>query len=685
MSDYRVYKVGEEEHVRTASAAVPTPLDGAGSRASRRDRAGSAAPRRWWLWALVAAAAVAAIALYWFYGRDAVGNSKAAFDMANLSGKVPDWAVYLAPIVMVAAIALVTAYMAFGRHLAVKLIGVAVVVVVLATPGLAVGYANGLVSAVGSTGSAATTQADQDAINAADSVVDRPIPHKPLNILLIGSDKSTVPGDPGRSDTQMLVRLDPETKSISMLSLPRDLRVDIPDHGLDKMNAAYSYGGPKLVIETFKQLTGLPINGWIEVNFAGFWHVVNILGGVYLPVDHKYFVPASADYKSINLDAGYQLVRGKQALNYVRFRHDQKGDFTRMQRQQLFIKELQRQSGRWSGDWTKVIKLIKAITGETKSSLSSLKKIQPLVELAFQVNTSKVYQAHLEGAELMLNGIDYVTATDTEIADVVHQFTNPTQPPVKTTGTKVGKKMFQVRVYNGSGIAGLATTAASQLAAQGYNTTAVADALEYPDKVTAVYAPKSLQAQANAIGAMMWPSDVRIVKRAPGTQDGISVFVASSFNGQIAVPTTTAQPQQTLEKNQKVDWATWQQYDKKTPLKLEAPTAWSAGFTYDEWRNYSIETTDGKHLAASVAVVETPQYGYWSIQAMRWLDPPAIAHPNATQIIDGRKFMLFYQSDNLHMVAWKEHGTLYWVINTLDNQLSNDLLLGLAASCKPVK
>ena len=118
------------------------------------------------------------------------------------------------------------------------------------------------------------------------------------------------------------------------------------------MNAAYSYGGPALVIETFKQLTGLPINRWIEVNFAGFWHVVNILGGVYLPVDHNYFVPASADYKSINLEPGYQLVRGKQALNYVRFRHDEKGDFGRMQRQQLFLKELQRQSGRWSSDWT---------------------------------------------------------------------------------------------------------------------------------------------------------------------------------------------------------------------------------------------------------------------------------------------------------------------------------------------
>ena len=427
-----------------------------------------------------------------------------------------------------------------------------------------------------------------------------------------------------------------------------------------------------------------PINGWIEINFAGFWHVVNLLGGVYLPIDHKYFVPASADYKSINLDAGYQLVRGKQALNFVRFRHDQKGDFTRMQRQQLFLKEVQRQSGRWSGDLSKVLKLIKGITAETKSNFRSLKKIQPLVDLAFQVDTSKVYQAHLEGATPMIDGISYVTATYGEIADVVHQFTNPTQAPVVVKGTKIGKKMFAVRVYNGSGIAGLATSAASQLTAQGYNAEAVADAFDYPDTVTAVYAPKDLQAQAKAIAAMLWPSDVRIVKRTPGSNDGISVFVASSFDGTIEIPQEVIQQQQTLEKNQKADWTTWQQYDQKTPLRLEAPTAWSSGFTYDEWRNYSIETTEGKHSAASVAVVQTSQYGFWSIQAMRWQDPPAIQNPNTTQTIGGRKFMLFYQGDHLHMVAWREHGTLYWVLNTLDNQLSNDLMLGLAASCKPV-
>ena len=115
------------------------------------------------------------------------------------------------------------------------------------------------------------------------------------------------------------------------------------------------------------------------------------------------------------------------------------------------------------------------------------------------------------------------------------------------------------------------------------------------------------------------------------------------------------------------------------------PTAWSPGFTYDEFRAYGIKTTEGKRTAAAVAVVTTPMGGYWSIQAMRWMDPPAIQNPNSTQVIAGQAYMLFYQADHLQMVAWKRNGTLYWVVNTLDNQLSNDLMMGLATSFKPVK
>ena len=163
------------------------------------------------------------------------------------------------------------------------------------------------------------------------------------------------------------------------------------------------------------------------------------------------------------------------------------------------------------------------------------------------------------------------------------------------------------------------------------------------------------------------------------------MFVASSFDGIIEIPEEAAQEQQTLVKDQKVEWATWQGLDAETPLRLQAPTAWASGFTYDQFRDYAIETTGGKNSAAFVAVVRTAQSGYWSIQAMRWLDPPAIKNPTAKRTIAGRKYLLFYQGASLHMVAWKQSGTLFWVLNTLDNQLSNDVMLGLATSCKRVK
>jgi LCP family protein required for cell wall assembly len=683
MSDYRVYRTGESDPVRVSGAASPEPLAAPG-RSRLRVREEQSTPgaglRALIAWAAVAVAAAVAAALFWFYGRDMMGNSRAAFDLARLSGKVPGWAMIGAPLIAVAIVAAVTAYLAFGRHLAVKLIGVAVVVAALAAPGLALGWANGTVNVV------AHRSAAQEAIVTKTKAELRPaLPGKAMNILLIGSDKTKIPGDTGRSDTQILVRLDPTTKSISMFSVPRDLRVMIPDHGYDKMNTAYAYGGPPLAVKTFSELTGLPINHYVEVDFSGFWHVVNILGGVYIPIDHRYYVPESADYKSIDIKPGYQLIRGHDALDFVRYRHDQLGDFTRMQRQQLFIKELQRQSSRWSSDWGKVLKLIKAITSETTSDIDSLKRLQPLVELIFQVNTSRVYAVHLEGSTPMIGGVSYVVPTQAEIDQAVAEFTQPTQAPVSVKGVKVTKAMYPVTVYNGSGIAGWATSAANQLVALGYRASAGADAPEFPGTVTVVYAPRSLSAPAQLIADMFWPSDVRLVDRAPGAAEGISVFVTSSFDGTLAVPQVAEQAPQTLQKNQDYDSAAWKAFSAETPLHLEMPAAWSPGFTYDEFRAYGIKTTEGKRSAAAVAVVATPLGGYWSIQAMRWLNPPAIQNPDGTQAIAGQQYMLFYQADHLHMVAWKRNGTLYWVLNTLDNQLSNDLMLGLATSFKPVK
>jgi hypothetical protein len=211
MGTYRVYRVGEQEPVREARGVAAKPL-------KRRDaspEAPASGLRPLLVWAAIAAACAVAAVLLWLYGRDLFGNSQAAFDLAKLSGKVPGWAFVGVPLAAAVIVAIAAVYLAFGRYLAVKLIGVAVVVVVLAAPGLALGWANGTVNVVSHRSAAV-----QKVVKQTTKELGVALPGKPQNILLIGSDKSTTPGDTGRSDTQILVRLDPETKSISMLSLP---------------------------------------------------------------------------------------------------------------------------------------------------------------------------------------------------------------------------------------------------------------------------------------------------------------------------------------------------------------------------------------------------------------------------------------------------------------------------------
>jgi LCP family protein required for cell wall assembly len=173
---------------------------------------------------------------------------------------------------------------------------------------------------------------------------DRTSPGKPQTILLLGSDRRyrDTDDDPPRSDTLMLVRLDPEQEATTVLSIPRDLRVDIPGHGLDKINDAYGLGGAPLAMRTVKALTGLEINHAVDVNFKGFRGVVDLFGCFYVDVDRRYFhsnagVPVGQRYDAIDIRPGYQRLCGTDALDYVRYRHTD-SDITRAARQQDFLR-----------------------------------------------------------------------------------------------------------------------------------------------------------------------------------------------------------------------------------------------------------------------------------------------------------------------------------------------------------
>jgi len=133
---------------------------------------------------------------------------------------------------------------------------------------------------------------------------------EPENILILGSDKRAgVQEDTGRSDTTMLLRLDPDRNAIAVMSIPRDLKIEIPGYGTGKFNEAYAYGGPKLTLQTVKQLTGLPINHVVNVDFLGFVRAVDAIGCVYVDVDRRYFhsnvgLPPAEQYSEINVQPG---------------------------------------------------------------------------------------------------------------------------------------------------------------------------------------------------------------------------------------------------------------------------------------------------------------------------------------------------------------------------------------------
>lgn len=154
-----------------------------------------------------------------------------------------------------------------------------------------------------------------------------------------GSDEAI--GGENRSDTIILVRTEPQTQRAVFLSFPRDLWVDIPGHGPDKINAAFEGGveggGPQLVAATVTALTGIPIDHVLYVGFAGFQSVVDAIGGVDLCLPEAMTDPLTA----LDLPAGCQTLDGSQALAYVRTRHqpcDRIPDFARIARQQQFLR-----------------------------------------------------------------------------------------------------------------------------------------------------------------------------------------------------------------------------------------------------------------------------------------------------------------------------------------------------------
>jgi LCP family protein required for cell wall assembly len=176
--------------------------------------------------------------------------------------------------------------------------------------------------------------------------VDKPEDGKPQTLMLIGSDRRADDGLPPRSDTIMLVRLDPDAATTTVTSIPRDLLV-----GGEKINAAYERDRERGTVRAVKRLLGtpdrpFPIHHVITADFTGFRETIDEVGCVYVDVDRRYFNDRGGPggYAVIDIDPGYQKLCGKDALAYVRYRHAD-SDIVRGTRQQEFLRQLRRQPG----------------------------------------------------------------------------------------------------------------------------------------------------------------------------------------------------------------------------------------------------------------------------------------------------------------------------------------------------
>jgi LCP family protein required for cell wall assembly len=252
----------------------------------------------------------------------------------------------------------------------------------------------------------------------------------PQTMLLIGSDRRK--GDKSaygaRSDTMMLVRLDPSKNVTSVLSIPRDLQVTIPGRGVAKFNESYSDGGPKLVVQTIKEALGLNVNHVAEVDFHGFAQAVDAINCVYIDVDRKYFhsnvgLVYGEQFAAINIKAGYQKLCGYRALDYVRFRHFD-SDIYRAARQQSFLRQSKQQVG-VAQLFTSAKKLKKIVADNihTDNRLASGKNLQRFLTLAVKSAGKPVYQVQFDNiATPTINGASFVTVPNTDLKKAAKRF-----------------------------------------------------------------------------------------------------------------------------------------------------------------------------------------------------------------------------------------------------------------------
>lgn len=249
-----------------------------------------------------------------------------------------------------------------------------------------------------------------------------PDPDKSVNTLVMGSDSGSNKGEKGwcRSDVMMLVCLKEKDKKAVVVSIPRDTRVMIPGHGVEKMNAAHSFGGPAGAINIVKQFLGVDVNHFVSMDFDGFRRIIDALGGIPIHLSKPINDP-HAGY----LPAGDLLLDGQQALVVVRSRRLPGGDVDRIKNQQAFLKAVIKKADNMRSVW-KAKQLVDIVASTCQMDYSA-GDLMTLAEELRGFSIDKVQFATLPGHSQTIGGASYFLADEPRVAEIMAEVKNNTE------------------------------------------------------------------------------------------------------------------------------------------------------------------------------------------------------------------------------------------------------------------
>jgi LCP family protein required for cell wall assembly len=536
------------------------------------------------------------------------------------------------------------------------------------------------------------------------------------------------------SDTLMLVRADPTNHTLSLLSFPRDLWVNIYCHGdtvytQSRINSAWSIcgrDGPEATVNTMEHLTHLNINYLITVDFHAFKQLVNRLHGVYMNIDQRYYIPLHTGTSAINLRPGYQKLNGGEALSYVRFRHFD-SDIYRTGRQQLFLEALKsrlRSSLSIGSLPLEIPKLIHVLKGNLEVAKAGggapgINEVLAYIGLMYHLPAGHLFRNQIPINDFHFfttaGGADVESAPASSIARAVASFRNPDVQQSQALNAQLlghrkhakakkrhalAKSAISVLVLNAGHVPGEASNTTYLLAKHGYTTKTLSAGLAanapsverdttvyynpvLPDALQAAQQLRPLFGEASHI-AQMTTNIANYAKQAGNPLTVVTV--GTSFGGKLTLPHKVklppkAPPQVSSGASVTAKALRSVRFQAHFPLKVPYRIAQYSQLANPEGVR-AFKPLKNRHEV--VLTFALPSGPHWQIEETDWTSAPILANPTGHRYYHGLRLDIYSTGGAIQMVALRTPKASYWVVNSILNQLSNTTMLAIAESLKPL-